>query len=73
MKYLRSNPNIAQGELIIKGTRIRIATAITRLAHGWTIDELHESWPHLSVTVIRGAIDEATAYLNPNHHGETVL
>jgi uncharacterized protein (DUF433 family) len=73
MKYLQSDPDIAGGDLTIKGTRITIATAITRLAHGFTLEDLHESWPHVPVAVIRGAIDEATEYLNPNPHGETVL
>jgi uncharacterized protein (DUF433 family) len=68
MKYLQSDPDIAGGDLAIKGTRITIATAITKLAHGWTIADLHESWPHVPVAVIRGALDEATQHLSPDVH-----
>ena len=73
MKYLQSDPDIAQGELTIKGTRITIATAITKLAHGWTIADLHESWPHVPVAKIRGALEEAAQQLSPNDHAKTIL
>ena len=73
MKYLQSHPGIAQGELTLKGTRILVADAITMLAHGYTIDELHETWPHVPITAIRGAIEEATQHLSPDAHAETVL
>jgi uncharacterized protein (DUF433 family) len=73
-KYLESIPERASGELTIKGTRIRIAQIINMLANGFTIDELHTEWfPHLSVSVIRGAVKEATEYLSVKAHAETVL
>ena len=73
MKYLQSHPGIAQGELTLKGTRIFVADAITLLAHGYTIGQLHERWPHVSITAIRGAIEEATQHFYPGAHAETVL
>jgi uncharacterized protein (DUF433 family) len=63
MKYLESRKERASGELTIKGTRIRVTQAITMLANGYTIEQLHERWPHLSVNTIRGAVEEATQYL----------
>jgi uncharacterized protein (DUF433 family) len=68
MKYLESRKERASGELTFKGTRIRVAQAITMLANGYTIKELHERWPHVSVNTIRGAVEEATQYLTTSTH-----
>ena len=63
MKYLESRKKRVGGELTIKGTRIRVAQAITMLANGYTIEQLHEWWPHVPVKLIRGAVEEATQHL----------
>jgi uncharacterized protein (DUF433 family) len=63
MKYLQSNPNIASGDLIIKGTRIRISSVFRKLAAGQTIEYILEGWPWLSEKTLRGAIDEAISRL----------
>jgi uncharacterized protein (DUF433 family) len=68
MKYLESIPERCSGELTIKGTRITISQAITMLANGYTIEQLHEWWPHLSVSTIRGAVEEATQLLTDQVH-----
>jgi uncharacterized protein (DUF433 family) len=62
--YLESRPDRASGELTLKGTRIRIAQVINMLAHGFTLQELHtEHFPHVSVSTLRGAVEEATQAL----------
>jgi hypothetical protein len=44
------------------------------LANGYTLEQLHDEWfPHLSVRTLRGAVEEATQYLSPNAHAETVF
>lgn len=68
MKYLQSKAEIASGELTIKGTRILIADVIAMLAHGHSVDQLHKRWPHVSVAVLRGALQEATQHLSPEVH-----
>jgi uncharacterized protein (DUF433 family) len=68
MKYLQSDPDIAQGELTIKSTRIVIADAITMLAHGYTIEQLHAEWPHVPLATLRGALEEAAQRLRPDLH-----
>ena len=69
MKYLESRPERASGELTIKGTRIRVAQVINMLANGFTIEQLHTEWfPHLSTATLRGAVEEATQYLNAQAH-----
>jgi uncharacterized protein (DUF433 family) len=67
-KYLESRPDRASGELTIKGTRIRVAQVINMLAHGSTLQELHEGWPWISVATLTGAVAEATELLSANVH-----
>ena len=73
-KYLESRPDRASGELTFKGTRIRIAQVINMLANGYTIEQLHTEWfPQLTVSTLRGAVEEATELLSANVNAETVL
>lgn len=67
-KYLESRPDRASGELTIKDTRIRIAQVINMLANGYTIEQLQEGWPWLSVTTLKGAVQEATQLLSAQIH-----
>ena len=74
MKYLDQRPERASGELTIKGTRIRVAQVINMLANGFTLEQLHtEHFPHVSVSTLRGAVEEATQLLSTQTHAEIVL
>ena len=74
MKYLDQRPERASGELTIKGTRIRVAQVINMLAHGFSLEQLHtEHFPHVSVSTLRGAVEEATQLLSTQTHAEIVL
>jgi uncharacterized protein (DUF433 family) len=69
MKYLAQRPERASGALTITGTRIRIAQVITMLANGFTLETLHtEHFPHVSISTLRGAVEEATDYLSAQAH-----
>jgi uncharacterized protein (DUF433 family) len=75
-KYLESRPDRCSGELTIKGTRITIAQVINMLAHGHTLEQMHEGWPWLSAVTLKGAIEEAAELLSAQSsqpHAETIL
>jgi uncharacterized protein (DUF433 family) len=63
MKYLESNPEIGNGVLVIKGTRIKIAHVFEKLAAGMTVEYMLEGWPWLSEPQLTGAIQEAAKQL----------
>ncbi len=73
MRYLEAIPEKASGELTIKGSRIRIALVIKKLAKGETIEKLHEGWPWISIETLRGAVEEATQLLSDYPHDKAVL
>lgn len=60
MKYLESNPQIASGHFVIKGTRIRIAHVLRLIVEGVSIEEIHKEWySWVPVSMLRGAVNEA--------------
>lgn len=63
MKYLQSDPDIAGGELTIKGTRITIALVFHKLAAGMSVEYMLEGWPWLTREELSGGIDEAIQQL----------
>lgn len=50
------DPDILVGKPIIKGTRIAVEFLMERLADGWSIDEILESYPHLTRDDVLAAI-----------------
>ena len=65
MKYLEARPERASGALTIKGTRIRVAHLLKLVISGMSYEQIHTDWyPHLSVPLLRGAVEEAIAQLS---------
>jgi uncharacterized protein (DUF433 family) len=67
MKYLQSDPEIASGDLTIKGTRICISDVLRMLAGGTTFEYLiTKRWPWMPEQTLRGAIEEGINQLDPS-------
>jgi uncharacterized protein (DUF433 family) len=45
---IKRNPEIMLGKPIIKGTRITVELIMRKLAEGYSVDELLNSYPHLT-------------------------
>lgn len=58
-KYIERNPEIMLGKPIIKGTRITVEIIMRKLAGGFTIEKLIESYPHLNREQIFSALEFA--------------
>jgi uncharacterized protein (DUF433 family) len=48
--------DVMGGTLVVKGTRISVATVANLLAYGWDIDKIREGYPTLQVEDIRGVM-----------------
>lgn len=68
MKYLNSDPKICGGDLVIKGTRISISVIFHRLKDGHSLEDIHDIYPQLSISTLKGAIEEAISLLEKPHH-----
>ena len=73
MKYIASDPTILSGMPVIKGTRVPVARLLSLLKEGYTLDEIHEQFDHISITTLEGAIDEVATIINHTPYGTPIL
>lgn len=55
-KYLSANPNILNGKPCIKGSRISVSLVLEWLASGASLQEIHKTYPHLSMESLEEAV-----------------
>lgn len=59
MAKIVRNPKILLGKPTIEGTRISVDLILNLLAHGQTIEEIIEDYPHLTPEDIKAAVEYA--------------
>ncbi len=64
-KYIVSNPRILGGAAIISGTRLPVVVVLQRLKEGFTIDEIHDQYPHVSTETFAAVLEELSASYAP--------
>jgi uncharacterized protein (DUF433 family) len=62
-KYITRNPEVMMGKPIIRGTRITVELLMRKLASGYSIERLLESYEHLSKEQILAAFEYAADLL----------
>ena len=72
-KYITSDPDILGGTPVIKGTRVPIGRILFLLKDGYTLEAIHEDYPHIDIPTLSSAIDEAIEALNTTLHAKKVL
>ncbi len=65
-KYIVSNPQILGGKPVIAGTRIPVDQILFLLKEGFTVEAIHEEYPHVPTKVLRLVVDEAAEFINKN-------
>ncbi len=66
MKYIVSNPRILSGKPVIAGTRVPVDQILFLLKDGYTIEAIHDFYPHVSTAIISGTVNEAARFINNN-------
>ncbi|HVF69702.1 MAG TPA: DUF433 domain-containing protein [Xanthomonadales bacterium] len=69
-KYVVSDPNILGGTPVIKGTRVPIERILFLLKEGFTLDAIHDDYPHITVETLSKAIDEVIHAVNTTFHAK---
>ena len=72
-KYIISDPDILGGTPVIKGTRVSIGRVLFLLKDGYTLEAVHEDYPHIDIQTLSAAVDEAIEALNTNLHAKKIL
>lgn len=72
-KYIVSDPNILSGMPVIAGTRVPIAVILRLLKEGYTVELIHDHFPHVNIKKIEGAISELVEILADNKHAAKIF
>lgn len=68
MKFIVSNPTILSGTPVIRGTRIPIARVLFLLKQGYTLEDIHNEYDHVSVATLEKVIDEVEQLIGKAVH-----
>ena len=72
MKFIISDPTILSGMPVMKGTRVPVARILSLLKEGYSLEEIHHQFDHISLETLQGALEEAATIINTSH-GTNVL
>jgi len=72
-KYIQASPDIMSGQPVISGTRVPLSRILFLLKEGYTLEAIHEEYPHISLDTLSKAIDEAIDAVNTTLHAKNVL
>ncbi|OGE14258.1 hypothetical protein A3G14_04435 [Candidatus Curtissbacteria bacterium RIFCSPLOWO2_12_FULL_38_9] len=70
--YITSDPKILGGTPVIKGTRIPVSRIIFLLKEGYTVDAIHQDYPHVSVGLLETVIDEVANMIDSSRNDQKV-
>lgn len=65
---ITKDPHILGGKPVITGTRIPLARILYLLKDGYTIESIHEEYPHINVKTIKQAVNEAVEIIDQYPH-----
>lgn len=57
-KYINQDQEILHGKPVLAGTRIPVARILYLLKQGFTLEAIHDQYPHVPLKKLQGAIDE---------------
>jgi uncharacterized protein (DUF433 family) len=63
-----SDPAILVGKPVVKGTRISVELIVGWLANGWTIEQVLESYPHITREDVLAALAFAAERLREDDY-----
>lgn len=71
-RYISSEPTILSGMPVVAGTRVPVARILSLLKDGYTLEEIHQQFDHISIKTLEGAIEEVATIIN-NPHATQIL
>ncbi|OGD90208.1 hypothetical protein A3A54_02565 [Candidatus Curtissbacteria bacterium RIFCSPLOWO2_01_FULL_39_62] len=70
--YITSDPKILGGTPVIKGTRIPVSRVIFLLKEGYTVEAIHQDYPHVPANVIETVIDEVVNMVDSSRNDQKI-
>ncbi len=62
--YVEKKPGVCGGEPVIAGTRIPVRILFQRISSGGKIEDVHQSYPHLTLAQIYDALSYCYDHIN---------
>jgi len=57
------DPEVLAGKVVVKGTRLSVDVILGRLADGWTLEDLYQSYPRLTPEALQAVFAFAVEVL----------
>ncbi len=71
---ISSTPNIMGGEPVIAGTRVPIGVILYRIKEGYTLEQIHDMYQHVSTNTLQKMIEEIAQKIPAiTKHGKALL
>jgi uncharacterized protein (DUF433 family) len=67
-KFIVSNPEIMSGVPCIAGTRLPLERVLFLLKEGYTLHDVHDEYPHVSLDTFKNVLSELALTLNTHAH-----
>ena len=67
-KYIFSDPKIMGGIPVVRGTRVPVGRIIFLLKEGYTVENIHDMYPHISLPTIAGTVNEVIHQIDSQGH-----
>ncbi len=67
-KYIVSKPTVLSGMPVVAGTRVPVARILSLLKDGYSLEEIHEQFDHISMKTLEGALEEVAVTINKIPH-----
>ncbi len=71
-QYISATSDIMSGKPVIAGTRVPISRILFLLKEGYTLEAIHEEYPHIPLETLSGAIDEVITVINQTLHAKKI-
>jgi len=64
ISYISSDPSIMRGALVITGTRIPIVRILFLIKEGYTLEQVREEYPQISLVTLQNVMEELASKIN---------
>jgi uncharacterized protein (DUF433 family) len=65
---ITSDPSVLVGKPIVKGTRISVDLILGWMANGWSVEDILESYPHITREDVQAALAFAAEMLREEEY-----
>ena len=72
-QFIITDPEIMGGKPVIKGTRIPVSRVLQLLKDGYTIEAIHDEYPHVNIGTLSGTVSEIVHIFDNKDYASKIL